>query len=104
MKENNDLEKDLSSYKPPLRSDLKREVMDRYSRSAVSGKRSWWRRPVPLYQAAAAVILFAAIALFAGAGFLGGNRWFGDGRTLITSGNSADTYEMEPVIAVNSRF
>ena len=101
MKDDSNFEKELSAYKPQLRPGLKQEVMDRYARAVISGRRSWWRRPVPLYQAAAAVLLFAAISLFAGAGMLGGE---GSSRTRITTAGSADTYEIEPVIAVNSRF
>ena len=72
MNDEFDVEETLKRYNAGPGEHTKRSVMDKFRRThdARAGKQSGlWRRPVPLYRAAIAILLLAGVSFAAGREF-----------------------------------
>jgi hypothetical protein len=71
MKRDSDIERLLKRYPSDPGPEVKRSVLGRFSRAFAYGRSpghevGFWKRPIPLYAAAAAVILALGLSFFAG--------------------------------------
>ena len=71
MKRDNDIERLLKRYPSDPGPEVKRSVLGRFSRAFAIGRPpghavGFWKRPIPLYAAAAGVILALGLSFFAG--------------------------------------
>ena len=71
MKRDSDIERLLMRYASDPGPEVKRSVLDRFSRT-IATRRSpghavgFWKRPIPLYVAAVGVVLALGLSFFAG--------------------------------------
>lgn len=98
MNEDNDIEKMLKQYNPPLGEHVKRSVLVHYNSIHRARTSSFWKKPVPLYKVVAAMIIVAALSFSAGKALLS-NQWLI--RSLQDEKPVLLKQEMKPVIAVN---
>lgn len=71
MKRDHDIERLLKRFPGEPGPEVKRSVLDRFAKTFASGRSprraaGLWHQPIPLYAAAAALILALGLAFFAG--------------------------------------
>ena len=98
-----DTENLLKQYKCSPTDKVKRSVMARYVRTyGIAARKSFWQRGIPLYQAAAAVILATLISAFAVRNFPAEQT---SSQTIIEEKNASIVIpEIEPFIALNDNL
>jgi hypothetical protein len=98
MNDNSDMEELLKQHNPIIGDHVKKSVLDRYSAAYPVRKGVFWKKPVPLYKAAMAILITATISWYMGHSHTTQHPFSG-----ITRGEPKTPVipELKPVIAQN---